>query len=199
MVNSGISPLRRATSDCSAAPSRYAQAMPDLEIRSESPQDAAEVADLVAAAFADQGQDTARFVADVRQKAQIVLAEVVVADGAIVGHAQWCAAPIRVDGFPIPAAYLACLSVSPDRHRQGIGARLVESGLAALRADGFQAVTLLGSPDYYGRFGFSSTLAQRIRGLHRQKGVGFQAKELEKGALAGVTVISDYPAVITPG
>ena len=37
-----------------------------------------------------------------------------------------------------------------------------------------------------------------IRGLHRQKGPGFQALELVKGALDGVTVVSDFPDVIAP-
>ena len=172
--------------------------MPDLEIRSERSEDAASIAALVAAAFAEQGENTARFVRAVRQKAEVCLAQVAVADGILVGHAQWCAAPVRVDGERVKAAYLCCLSVDPGRQGQGIGARLVESGLAALRAEGFHAASLLGDPGYYGRFGFSSGLGQRIRGLHRQKGPGFQAVELVKGALAGATVVSDFPDIIAP-
>lgn len=172
--------------------------MADFELRPETDADAAAITALVAAAFAEQGADTARFVRAVRQKAEVCLAEVAVAGGVIVGHAQWCAAPVRVDGWPVKAAYLACLSVDPERQGQGVGARLVENGLAILREQGFQAASLLGDPSYYGRFGFSSRLGQKIRGLHRQKGPGFQAVELVKGALIGATVVSDFPDVIAP-
>lgn len=169
-----------------------------IEIRDARLEDEADIDALVAAAFGDAGDETARFVRAVRLRAEACFAEVATDDGEIIGHAHWCAAPIRVDGFTIPAAYLACLSTSPDRQRQGTGAALVRSGLARLRAQGCLAVTLLGDPEYYGRFGFSSSLGQRIKGLHRLKGLGFQALELEKGALTGVTVVSDYPDVITP-
>lgn len=172
--------------------------MVDVEIRPETPQDAPAIAAVVTAAFGDEGPDTARFVGAVRAKADICLAEVALADGAIVGHVQWCAAPILVDGFPAPAAYLSCLSVRPDLQRQGLGTRLVERGLARLREQGFKAVTLLGDPTYYARFGFSSSLGAKIKGPHRLKGPGFQALELERRALNAMTLVSDYPPVITP-
>lgn len=172
--------------------------MPAPAIRLETPDDEAAIAALVAAAFADEGADTAWFVGQVRKKARVMVAEVAVEGSDLIAHAQWCQAPILVDGFAIPAAYLACLSVRPDRQRHGLGARLMESGLAALRAQGVQAVTLLGDPTYYARFGFRPGPAQRIKGPHRFKGPGFQALELEKGALDGVTLVSDFPAVLTP-
>ncbi len=172
--------------------------MLDVQIRPEDPQDAEAVAALVTAAFADEGENTARFVRAVRRNARIVLAEVAHAEGRILGHGQWCEAPILVDGFPIRAAYLACLSVDPTRQRQGIGSKLVERGLAHLRGEGFLAVTLLGDPTYYARFGFSSSLGHKIKGPHRLKGPGFQALQLEKRALDGMTLVSDYPPVITP-
>jgi putative acetyltransferase len=172
--------------------------MLDVQIRPEHPEDAEAVTSLVAAAFADEGENTARFVRAVRQHAQVLIAEVATAQGQVVGHAQWCDAPILVDGFPVRAAYLACLSVDPARQRQGLGSGLVERGLAHLRGQGFQAVTLLGDPTYYARFGFSSSLAHKIKGPHRLKGPGFQALQLEKRALDGMTLVSDYPPVITP-
>ncbi|MEM9209308.1 MAG: N-acetyltransferase [Pseudomonadota bacterium] len=53
------------------------------------------------------------------------------------------------------AALLGPLAVVPTRHGQGIGSRLVEAGLAALRQDGVALVCVLGDPAYYGRFGFA--------------------------------------------
>ena len=58
--------------------------------------------------------------------------------------------------------------------------------------------TLLGDPAYYGRFGFSPELATRIVAPHRSRGRGFQAVELVPGALAGASIVADFPSVIAP-
>ncbi len=168
-----------------------------LDIRAERGEDANEVRALVAAAFGPDS-DTADFVEAVRVKAEVCLAQVGRCDGAIVGYAQWCEAPLIVDGATVRAAYLTCLSVQPSLHGRGIGSRLVEGGLNRLAQSGYGAATLLGDPAYYGRFGFSPELAERIGAPHRSRGRGFQAIELVPGALAGSVVRSVFPAVITP-
>jgi predicted N-acetyltransferase YhbS len=63
---------------------------------------------------------------------------------------------------------------------------------------GYAAATLLGDPAYYGRFGFSPELAERIAAPHRVLSRGFQAVELAVGALSGGSVVSDFPAIISP-
>lgn len=168
-----------------------------FEIRSERPEDAAVIGALVTAAFGPD-DDTARFVEAVREQAEVCLAEVAVAAGRVVGHAQWCDAPIAVDGRRVKGAYLTCLSAAPALQGRGIGSRLVRSGLSRLRGWGYEVATLLGDPTYYGRFGFSPELAERIEAPHRVRGRGFQAVELVAGALHGAVVRSDFPAVISP-
>jgi len=171
--------------------------MLELAIRPERTEDAADVRALVTAAFGADS-DTADFVEAVRGAADVCLAEVAILDGATVGHAQWCAAPVVVDGRRVKGAYLTCLCTAPDLQRRGAGSRLVRSGLDQLAASGFEVATLLGDPAYYGRFGFSSDLAARIDAPHRSRGRGFQALELAAGALDSETVCADFPAVITP-
>jgi putative acetyltransferase len=171
--------------------------MSGTEIRFERPEDIAEVRALVAAAFAPES-DTADFVEAVRAEAEVCLAQVAARAGAIVGHAQWCEAPLLVDGRPVRGAYLTCLSVQPASQAEGIGSRLVKDGLAHLATRGYQVASLLGAPAYYGRFGFSSALAERIEAPHRSRGAGFQAVELATGALAGAVVRAAFPAVIAP-
>jgi putative acetyltransferase len=171
--------------------------MIELDIRAERPDDQAAIRKLVAAAFGPD-DDTEDFVEAVRAQAVVCLAEVAVAGGAIVGHAQWCDAPLVVDGRRVKGAYLACLSAEPGRQRRGVGSRLVRSGLRRLLDRGYAAATLLGDPAYYARFGFSPELAARIEAPHRSQGRGFQACELVAGALAGTRVVGDFPAVIAP-
>lgn len=171
--------------------------MLELDIRAERAEDAAAVRALVAAAFGPDS-DTPDFVEAVRDGAEVCLAEVALAGGAIVGHAQWCAAPVMVDGRPVKGAYLTCLSAAPALQKRGVGAALVRGGLARLAGRGFAVASLLGDPAYYGRFGFSPELAARIEAPHRTRGRGFQAVELVAGALDGRTVRGDFPAVIAP-
>jgi putative acetyltransferase len=167
-----------------------------VDIRAEHSEDTPEIRALVAAAFGPDS-DTPDFVEAVRAQAEVCLAEVATRAGAIVGHAQWCAAPLVVDGRMVKGAYLTCLSVEPSLHRRGIGSRLVRGGLARLLERGYAAAMLLGDPAYYGRFGFSPELAERIEAPHRSRGRGFQAIELVPDVLAG-RVRSAFPAVITP-
>jgi|SRR5579859_1652594 len=170
----------------------------ELDIRPERTEDAAAVRALVTAAFGAD-DDTADFVEAVRREAEVCLAEVALAGGVIVGHAQWCAAPLTVDGRAVKGAYLTCLSAEPSLQKRSVGSRLVPGGLKRLAEIGFEAASLLGDPAYYGRFGFSPELAARIEAPHRSRGRGFQAIELVAGALDGKTVRGDFPAVIAPG
>lgn len=173
-------------------------AMPlELELRPERPDDHDAIRALVAAAFGPD-DDTEDFVEAVRERADVCLAEVALAGGAIVGHAQWCEAPLIVDARRLCAAYLSCLSADPAMQRRGIGARLVRSGLTQLAERGYAAATLLGDPAYYGRFGFAPELAERIDAPQRSQGRGFQAIELAAGALAGRAIVGDFPRIISP-
>ena len=54
------------------------------------------------------------------------------------------------------AALLGPLAVHPSHQRRGIGSALVRAGLAELARRGTAHVFLLGSPRYYGRFGFAA-------------------------------------------
>ena len=62
------------------------------------------------------------------------------------------AADADLAGTTVPA--VAPLCVAPERHREGIGTALMTELLDRAEAAGIPLVGLLGSPDYYGRFGF---------------------------------------------
>ena len=52
---------------------------------------------------------------------------------------------------------LGPVAVLPDSQAQGIGSALVQTGLAELRARGAAGCVLVGDPDFYGRFGFTTS------------------------------------------
>lgn len=73
-------------------------------------------------------------------------------EGVLVGHIGF--SPITIDGADHRWFELAPLSVALEQRRAGIGAALVEAGLAMLRLLGARGVGVVGDPQYYGRFGF---------------------------------------------
>ncbi|MGE3818909.1 MAG: GNAT family N-acetyltransferase, partial [Isosphaeraceae bacterium] len=75
---------------------------------------------------------------------------------------------------------------------QGSGSRLVEDGLQECRRLGHRIVVVLGHPEFYPRFGFSATLAQRLESPFGS-GDAWMARELAPGALAGVEGRVEYP------
>jgi putative acetyltransferase len=81
--------------------------------------------------------------------------------------------------------------VRPERQRQGIGSALIRRGLILSRERRCAAVVVLGSPAYYGRFGFTADLARELRAPY--SGPAFMALEIEPGALARRGAVQ-YPA-----
>lgn len=90
-----------------------------------------------------------------------------------------------VDAGGRKALLLGPLAVDPALKGAGVGSALMRHALAEARRLGHGAVLLVGDPDYYARFGFSSQKAAELAmpgpyELHR-----FLAVELAAGALAG--------------
>ncbi len=79
--------------------------------------------------------------------------------GAVVGHVQFSRGWVG----ELPVVALGPIGVRPDRQRQGIGTALVAEGLEEARRRGEPAVILLGSPDFYGRRGFSPAAGFGLR------------------------------------
>src|SRR5690606_22745960 len=99
--------------------------------------------------------------------------------------------PIITTSGTVPALALAPMAVLPEFQRQGIGSELVRRGLDVCREQGHRIVIVLGHPDFYPRFGFSSDLAQPL--LSPFSGEAWMALELVPGALEGVAGRVEYP------
>lgn len=73
----------------------------------------------------------------------------------IIGHILF--SPMEA---PLRALGLAPVSVVPARQRCGVGSKLIERGHELARAKGWQAIFLVGEPEYYRRFGYSLEAAR---------------------------------------
>jgi putative acetyltransferase len=124
----------------------------------------------------------ARLVDRLRESGRLLVSLVAEVEGEVAGYIAF--SPVEVEGAAGLAvgAGLAPVAVRPDRQRQGIGALLVRSGLAACAELAVGFVVVLGDPEYYQRFGFEP--ASR-RGLDNEYGAGdaFLVMELQAGTL----------------
>jgi putative acetyltransferase len=96
----------------------------------------------------------ARLVGLLREDAGFLphLSLVAVDGGDVIGHV--IATRGRLEPLGHPALGLGPLGVRPEHQRTGVGTVLVHALLAVAEAADERLVALLGSPDYYRRFGF---------------------------------------------
>lgn len=151
-------------------------------IRAESPADVAAVRTVHRAAFATDTE--ARLVETIRANGNDRVSLVAEAQGRIVGHVLF--SPVDVEGNE--GIGLAPVAVLPDFQGQGIGAALIEAGIAACRELGVKFVVVLGAPRYYRRFGFRPTH------LGNEYGAGeeFMALDLAPHATAALHGVVKY-------
>ncbi|TOZ38504.1 N-acetyltransferase [Burkholderia pseudomallei] len=126
-----------------------------VTLRGERAGDAAALARVIVAAFADEpqgGQFERRIVDALRADGRLSVSLVAVRDGRLVGHVAF--SPVAIGAGGEGWHGLAPLAVWPGCQRQGIGAALVRAGPDALRRAGARGCVVLGEPAYYARFGF---------------------------------------------
>ncbi len=152
-----------------------------LQIRLETPADAADIRAVNLAAFPTP------FEADLVDRLRGTITPwrsyVAVRDGSVVGHLLFT--PVSLE--PAPARQLLVLglgpmAVHPEAQGLGIGSTLVDSALAALGRD-VDAVVVLGHPEWYPRFGFAPAAHFGLKIGLEAPPEAFLALEFASGAL----------------
>lgn len=126
-----------------------------VTIRPEAPGDEETIFALTEAAFAEMEHsdgDEQHLVNRLRDAGDLTLSLVAEDGEGIVGHIAF--SPVTIADGAHGWFGLGPVSVWPAQHGLGIGSALVRSGIDDLRKRGARGVVLLGSPEYYARFGF---------------------------------------------
>lgn len=141
-----------------------------------------DIRDLVRAAFGQN--DEARLVDRLRDAGDLPVSMVLVVDGEVVAHAS--ASPMSWGNgtAEILVWALAPVSVKPERQRQGFGSRIVRATIDRCRSAGVEILTVLGNPNYYGRFGFTAASQHSLCIVDADFGDAFMVIELSAGALS---------------
>lgn len=127
-----------------------------ISIRPEETADIPAIFKLTEAAFRGMPHsdgDEQHIVDGLRSDGDLALSLVAEDADRVVGHIAF--SPVTISDGAMDWYGLGPVSVWPDLHGQGIGSALIRRGLADLRALGARGVVLLGSPDFYARFGFA--------------------------------------------
>ena len=169
--------------------------MNEITIWAETPFDYRAIRDLIAEVFHEtfgSGEDEAALVEQLRQRQGHGPNISLVAEtgGMLVGHVFFSAVELA-EHPDVPVCVLAPLGICREYQRQGIGSRLVRQGVKECTHQGYKAVFVTGSLEYYPRFGFVPIAGTR---LHTIFETGHDmVLELERGLLDEVSGLVDYP------
>ena len=86
---------------------------------------------------------------------------------------------------------LGPVGVLPAFQGMGIGSRLIRQGLEDCQSVGYDAVVVLGHPNYYPRFGFRPASSFHLDNEYNAD-EAFMVMELKPGALTGVSGLVKY-------
>ena len=78
---------------------------------------------------------------------------------------------------------LGPMAVKPEFQNMGIGSMLIKAGLEESKNRGYQAVVVLGHPEYYPKFGFVPAINYKIRCEYDVPSEAFMIIELREGFL----------------
>ena len=164
---------------------------PSWSVAREAPGERDQVLALNRAAFG--GEVEAEIIERLTADELVAVSLVARENGGVVGHIMFSDLDVRVDGRLLHAASLAPMAVAPTQQRRGIGSSLVRAGLAAMRAGAYDAVIVLGHPEFYSRFGFTAHAVARMKSPF-QGHEAFMGIALTLGALDGAQSDCRYPA-----
>lgn len=152
-----------------------------MKVRAEKPEDVEAIRRVNVAAF---GRKSEADLVDQLRGVASTLSFVAVEFEQIVGHVFF--SPVEIEGECADDSLvlgLAPVAVLPDYQRQGIGALLIQNGLKECARLGFKAVVVLGSPEYYPRFGFIPAKEKGLGCEYTVPDEAFMVLELESGVL----------------
>lgn len=116
------------------------------------------------------------------------------ANGEIIGHALLSEITICDQELTVTALVLAPLAVLPEYQHQGVGGRLIAYLEQAARQAGYPAISILGDPAYYSRFGYQPASNYGIKASFTVPTAYYLLKPLVSGGLSTVKGTIYYQA-----
>ena len=101
----------------------------------------------------------------------------------VVGHILFTPVELSGNENKLKIMGLAPMAVLRKYQNKGIGSKLVQAGLEHCKLLGYDAVVVLGHPDYYPKFGFAPSVKYGIKSEYEVPDEAFMILELIPGCL----------------
>jgi putative acetyltransferase len=161
-----------------------------MEIRAEQLEDRDAVHQVNVAAF---GRENEANLVDRLRSVTSTFSWVAVDCDRVVGHILL--SPVEIEGEGECEGLilgLAPVAVRPEEQGKGKGSLLIRQGLVECARLGAKAIVVLGSPKYYGRFGFEPAKKYGLRCEYDVADESFMVLELVEGALKNCIGVVRY-------
>lgn len=169
--------------------------MKEIRVRSEKVSDIEAIYQVIKNAFGRE--DEAKLVNTLRDQGALTFSLVAedIKNQSLLGHLAFSMVNINGDQQQWPALGLAPVSVMSEFQNQGIGSALINFWFEHYADVYFNAVILLGPPNYYSRFGFTKAADAGLVWEFECPEETFQVRELKPGFLDKVQgVVCYHPA-----
>jgi len=103
----------------------------------------------------------------------------------LLGHILFTKVELVGDTSGLKLAGLAPMAVSPKFQNSGIGSSLIKAGIQQCINDGYDAIIVLGHPDYYPKFGFVPSVKYGIKTEYDVPENVFMVLEIKENVLKG--------------
>lgn len=169
-----------------------------MKIKPLTPADFAASLTLITTAFATAPHtdgNEANLVAALRQSANYQADYDVGAftdDGTLIGHALLSKATVQTATQAWPIFVLAPLAVLPAYQNQGVGGALITYLEMQAGEDARRAISILGDPAYYGRFGYQPAANFNVQAPFEVESKYFLLRPIVAGGLTGVSGTLHY-------
>ncbi|GAK47285.1 acetyltransferase [Secundilactobacillus oryzae JCM 18671] len=115
-------------------------------------------------------------------------------DGQVIGYGMLTPVAVKMNGHKTTILALAPLAVHPDYQSQGVGSRIIDELESRATIERYPAISILGDPSYYSRFGYVAADNFNILSTLPVELLNNMIKPLWDGALANVAGKIYYPS-----
>ena len=113
-------------------------------------------------------------------------------DEEIVGHILFTPVELIGDDSGLKLMGLAPMAVLPKFQKKGIGSQLVKTGKEKCSTQGYDAIIVLGHPEYYPKFDFIPSVKYGIKSEYNVPDETFMLLELKEGLLKDKNGVIKY-------
>ena len=152
-----------------------------MNIREEVASDIDKIWKVNSEAFETEAE--ANLVNALRNSGCTYLSLVAETENKIVGHILFTPVELSGNDNNLKIMGLAPMAVLSKYQNKGIGSKLVQAGLERCRSLGYDAVVVLGHPNYYPKFGFVPSVKYGIKSEYEVPDEVFMILELIPGSL----------------